>query len=116
MQMSEPPSLSVKIGFPPAMWGVVGMWWRAGAKPSPLQTSNGLRVYTTHVDVKIPVQVDSRTLPSCPGLLRGIQELTFQGFQLLLTLVGRDSLKVSVNMDENGCLIDTGTHCITRMT
>ena len=86
------------------------MRWRAGAKPSPLQTSNGLRVYRTHVDVKIPVQVDSRTLPSCPGLLcRGIQELTFQGFQLLLTqLVGRDSLKVSVNMDENGCLIDTG--------
>ena len=42
MQMSEPPSLSVKIGFPPAMWEVVGMRWRAGAKPSRLQTSNGL--------------------------------------------------------------------------
>ena len=113
MQMSEPPSLSVKIGFPPAMWEVVGMRWRAGAKPSPLQTSNGLRVYTTHVDVKIPTL---EPCGPCPGLLRGIQELTFQGFQLLLTLVGRDSLKVSVNMDENGCLIDTGTHCITRMT
>ena len=115
--MSEPPSLPVKIGFPPAMWEVVGMRWRAGAKPSPLQTSNGLRVYRTHVDVKIPVQVDSPTLPACPGLLRGIQELTFQGFQLLLTqLVGRDSLKVSVNMDKNGCLSDTGIQFLPKMT